>query len=228
MPKLDGFGVAREMVRRRIASAIIFLTLHARRGPVHRSDGPRRSRLHPRRRARSRRSWRASRRWRRASHYVTPSLTALLLGRRAAPDCPVPAPARPRRADARPSADPAARRRRALEQGDRRAAVRALPDRREPPRQHRPEARPPGPQRRPEVRAPAQERALAGGPIRAVTHARACVRPHADRAEPSLPGRRIHPYCHWTGRSQDVGPIWGARGRLFVGTEMSVTFRAAR
>ena len=47
MPKLDGFGVARELARRRIPSAIIFLTLHASEEPVHRSDGPRRSRLHP-------------------------------------------------------------------------------------------------------------------------------------------------------------------------------------
>ena len=29
MPRLDGFGVARELARRRIASAIVFLTLHA-------------------------------------------------------------------------------------------------------------------------------------------------------------------------------------------------------
>ena len=29
MPRLDGFGVAREMQRRRLATAIIFLTLHA-------------------------------------------------------------------------------------------------------------------------------------------------------------------------------------------------------
>ena len=32
MPKLDGFGVARELARRRIPSAIIFLTLHASEG----------------------------------------------------------------------------------------------------------------------------------------------------------------------------------------------------
>ena len=32
MPKLDGFGVARELVQRRIPSAIIFLSLHASEG----------------------------------------------------------------------------------------------------------------------------------------------------------------------------------------------------
>ena len=184
MPKLDGFGVARELARRRIPSAIIFLTLHASeelfteamdlgaRGYIPKEsalDGDRGGRQG------------------RGGGTVLRDAVAHVAARSASAAARVPCP-RVSQASARsprPSADPEARRRRALEQGHRRAAVRALPDRREPPRQHRAEARPAGPQRRPEVRAPASRRAVepARRRSRVVTHARTCVRPHADRAE---------------------------------------------
>ena len=82
MPKLDGFGVAREMVRRRIPSAIIFLTLHASEGLFTeamdlgaRGYIPKESALTT--------IVEGVKAVAAGQYYVTPSLTSLLLGHRA-------------------------------------------------------------------------------------------------------------------------------------------------
>jgi DNA-binding NarL/FixJ family response regulator len=82
MPKLDGFGVAREMAKRRIESAIIFLTLHASEELFTEAMelGARGYILKESALAGIVEGIKAVAAGR---HYVTPSLTSLLLGLRA-------------------------------------------------------------------------------------------------------------------------------------------------